>query len=909
MVPINSLLRLLSLLVLLTGALISAEAPVAFPDMAPTVGAALERDYYDAMRFQPKLMVERALRQLKLAEPSILTTWSEGVIALTVGSTVTRLPAPDPTSLDAAMMLIETLRVIVDGSGFKPAKARDLDYSLINGALTCLDPHTVLMAPEPAKEFQEEIAGEFFGIGAFLGQEEGINLIRHAIPGLPADRAGIEDGDIILGVDGEKTAGLSLEQVTHRIRGPKGTQVVLTIERKTADKALEVPITRDLVQVITMQKYRSGDIGYVRMDEFSGYTARDLLRSIAELQKAGPMKAFILDLRFNGGGLLDQAKLISDFFLAKGQEIVRTVTVDGQPRIFKSSDRKILDIPIVVLTSSGSASAAEILSGALQCNDRALVAGTTSFGKGSVQTVKGLPDGSRLKLTIQEYQLPGGVSIQDVGINPDLRLIQHTQREDGHIDMIPFTGMREVDEEFALTNKHQYAHPGSLQLGWLAKHLSKDELKRSSIASPDFVPDQEAALVIDLLVQAASAPTYATDAASAALAGTTRQFLIKALHDPVTARAEVESVHLAAALAARTPMITWGPDATAPAGAFTLHYTGPATIAAGADAQLTFSVDNAAATPVGRLYGVIKADKFSPLWEDEVIFGTVDAQKTCTGIMTFHVPPRLYAGEERFQLELFHDGDPAPLTSIPVRLGITPQPRPHFSYSWELTTTHGDGTLAIDEQEALKLTLRNDGEGRTAKVDLRVYKDNDPYVQLGDNHIKLDPLDQGQSASFTVPVKLLKAIKRADTQVPFTGSAIKLQVRAEELFDEPIDGRFRATLFHTLVIPVNTAVDAHAIVPPRLAITGIEPAGENQVKIAITVAGEHLRFLSLFQEDEKVDLQPASKLGPGGLYTAVIALKPGVNAVRLLATNQDEMSEFLPLRLWGEGTATTVVGK
>ena len=190
MVPINSLLRLLSLLVLLTGALISAEAPVAFPDMAPTVGAALERDYYDAMRFQPKLMVERALRQLKLAEPSILTTWSDGIIALTVGSTVTRLPAPDPTSLDAAMMLIETLRVIVDGSGFKPAKARDLDYSLINGALTCLDPHTVLMAPEPAKEFQEEIAGEFFGIGAFLGQEEGINLIRHAIPGLPADRAG-----------------------------------------------------------------------------------------------------------------------------------------------------------------------------------------------------------------------------------------------------------------------------------------------------------------------------------------------------------------------------------------------------------------------------------------------------------------------------------------------------------------------------------------------------------------------------------------------------------------------------------------------------------------------------------------------------------------------------------------------
>jgi C-terminal peptidase prc len=474
--------------------------------------------------------------------------------------------------------------------------------------------------------------------------------------------AGVEDGDIILGVDGEKTAGLSLEQVTHRIRGPKGTQVVLTIERKSGRQALEVPITRDLVQVITMQKYRSGDIGYVRMDEFSGYTARDLYRSIADLQKAGPMKAFVLDLRFNGGGLLDQAKLISDFFLTKGQEIVRTVT-DRRPtaHLQELGSHQILDIPMVVLTSSGSASAAEILSGALQCNDRALVAGTTSFGKGSVQTVKGLPDGSRLKLTIQEYQLPGGVSIQDVGINPDLRLIQHSQREDGRIDMIPFTGMREVDEEFALTNKHAYEHAGSLQLGWLAKHLSKDELKRSSIASPDFIPDQEAALVIEPADPGGEQPDLCHGRRRG---GRPRHLAPVPDQGPArsgAARAEVEStVHLAAALAARTPAITWGP-ATAPRGR--LH---PALHGSRhhhrrhRDAAHLLPSRIRSATAVGRLYGVIKADKFSPLWEDEVIFGAVDAQHTCSGTLAFRVPPRLYAGEERFQLELFHDGDRRP---------------------------------------------------------------------------------------------------------------------------------------------------------------------------------------------------------------------------------------------------------
>jgi carboxyl-terminal processing protease len=903
MSPIRTYFALLAAIVLAGPWAPASDLPLAFPDMAPTVGATLEHDYYDAQRFQPRLMVERALRQLKFNEPSILASWKGGEIALTVGTTVTHLPAAEPATLDAAMALIEEIRVVIDGSGFKPNKARDLDYSLVNGALACLDPHTILLAPEPAKEFQEEIAGEFFGIGAFLGQEEGVNLIRHAIPGLPADRAGVEDGDIILSVDGEKTAGLSLEQVTHRIRGPKGTQVVLTIERKTADKAFDIPITRDLVQVITMQKYRSGDIGYVRMDEFSAFTARDLYRAITDLQKPTPMKAFVLDLRFNGGGLLDQAKTISDFFLAKGQEIVRTVTVDGQPRIFKSSARQLLDIPMLILTSSGSASAAEILSGALQCNDRAMTAGTTSFGKGSVQTVRNLPDGSRLKLTIQEYQLPGGVSIQDVGITPDLRLIQHPQREDGRIDMLPFSGMREVDEEFALTNKHAYEHAGSLQLGFLARHLSKDELKKVSIASPDFTPDQEAALAIDLLQQAADAPTFVADAAAAAAANTSRQFLIKALAGPVAARAAVESAALAAALRARTPAISWGADSPAPAGAFTLHYTGPATITAGATIPLTFTVDNAADAAVGRLYGVVKTDKFSPLWEDEVIFGEVAGHQTGAGALSFRVPPRLYAGEERFKLELFHDGDAAPLASIPVTLQITPQPRPHFSYSWELSTPGTVRQLVPEEQDAIAITLKNDGAGPTTKVDLRIYKDNDPYVQLGDNRIKLEPLAPGASATFSVPLKLLKEIKRAGKQVPFSGTAIKLQVRAEELYDEPIDGRFRAALFHTLNIPVNEPVVAHAVIPPTVSIASVTGIDATHVTVAVKIADPTLRFVSLFQEEEKIDLLPAAKLGADGIFTAQVTLKPGVNAVRILATDQDEINEVLPLRLWGDGVA------
>src|SRR5271154_4848543 len=151
MSPHRTLSAVLAVLILAGARARAGDLPLAFPDMAPTVGATLEHDYYDAQRFQPRLMVERALRQLKLSEPSIITSWAAGELSLTVGTTVTRLPAAEPANLEAAMALIEEIRVILDGSGFKPAKARDLDYSLVNGALTCLDPHTVLMAPEPAK--------------------------------------------------------------------------------------------------------------------------------------------------------------------------------------------------------------------------------------------------------------------------------------------------------------------------------------------------------------------------------------------------------------------------------------------------------------------------------------------------------------------------------------------------------------------------------------------------------------------------------------------------------------------------------------------------------------------------------------------------------------------------------------
>lgn len=916
--------------------------PPPFPDMAKSVGEVLQEYYYDHKRFQPRVMVERALRALDQAEMAINTTWTNGTINLTVADQApVAIPAPTPRQMMDAMAILDAVCTKIDAiPSFTPAHRRDLEYDLVNGALTSLDPHTVLLPPEPAKEFGEVIHGEFYGIGAYLVAPEGIVTIERVMAGLPADRAGVEDGDIILKINGERTAGLSLDQAVTRIKGPKGTSVTLTLERKGKDKPLEIPIVRDLVQVISTRAYRApgGDVGYLRMDDFSANTAGELFDAIDQLERQGPLGGFVLDLRFNGGGLLDAAKTISQFFLPRRREIVRTVTVDGVPDIDRSSSPPILgDVPMIVLVSGGSASAAEILSGALQRNDRAVIAGTITFGKGSVQQIKDLPAGSKLKLTIQEYQLPGGVSIQDVGITPDLALIRHSVTETGDIDLLPYSREREEDDEFALKNTALYQHSSTYRLGWVAPYLTRDEAKKYSISAKQFIPDQEAAMVMDLLqstIAKAGAKAFSEGASNARRDNQQRQWLLAQLKDAVQAREAQESQALAALLLKHTPSIVWGPASAPAPGSVSISYGGPAEVRAGETAQLRFSLHNASAAEIGRLYGVVNADKLSPLWESEVVFGDCAAGKDTTGVMTFRVPPRLYDGEERFTVDVYADQGTSVIASLPVTLQVLGEPRgpvaeavdaptavmdqrPHFSYAWKLDPVGGVAHLTPGEPGSVLLTLRNDGDAPSAPVKLYVYKADDPYVQLGEVRFVIkDGIPAGGEVVEKVPVTVLKELQRDGAPQPFSADKIQLQIRAEEDFEDAegnddISGIYRATLYSTLSIPVGQPVAGGNVVQPEMSLASIEPLPDHQARLRVRIADDaaQLRFVALFQDEDKVDLAPAARLAHLGtttkdgravsIYQDVIRLKPGLNNLRVVASNQNEVTEVLPLRIWG----------
>jgi C-terminal peptidase prc len=862
------------------------EDPVVTPDLGVRVGRLLGDDYYDRSRIRPRLIIERALRTLEGAEVSIDTSWQGGLIDLRIGEKTWQVPAPEPRTLPEAMALIDRLRsVLIKESGLPLRRANDLGYALLNGGLSSLDPHTVLMPPEPADEFDEDIRGEFGGIGAYLHQEAatGEVIIERVMPERPAEKSGVEDGDVIVAVDGETTAGLSLSQCERRIMGPTGTTVTLTLRRKA--QVFDLAVVRDIVLVPTMRGWREGDVGYIRMDEFNAKTAKMLFDEIVSLQAAGKLGGLVLDLRYNGGGLLEQAKVISDFFLQKDKEIVETVTLGGEPNRFMSSPRRLLECPMIVLVGPGSASAAEILSGALQRNDRAVVAGSTSFGKGSVQSIRPLPDGSRLKLTIQEYRLAGGVSIQDVGVMPDLRLMRRSQRENGSVDLMPFSSSREEDEEFALVVGDTYQHVATYQMGWLAESRTREQMRESVISSREFHPDQEAMLAVKLLTQAIAVEGAQDVITNGIAKQTERQALLELLKTPVAVLAEQEAKALAAALAAAPNPIVWGPDTVVPAADLSIRYIGPDTLVPGQTADLTFAVSNASDQDVGRLYAVLTTDRSSPLFEEEIIIGAVPAHGETVGRRSFAVPPRIYAGEERFSVELRRDGDAEPIVSVPVRVMVAAAPRPHLSFRWALAE---GAELKAGETTPLQVTLINDGDGATAPLALSVYKDNDANLQLGDGVFRLDPLAAGAEATVSIPLILNE--KAASPE-------ITLLLQAEERFEDDVDSRYRATLFHKLTIPMGAKVEGAVVVQPTITAKAVTVNANGTADISVDVKGDGLRFVGAFLDRDKVDLRPASELVEG-VYHVKVQLAAGFNSVRVMASGADDITEVLALRMW-----------
>jgi carboxyl-terminal processing protease len=305
--------------------------------------------------------------------------------------------------------------------------------SAINGMLAGLDPHSSYLSPKNFKDMQVQTSGKFGGLGIEVTMEEGLIKVISPIDGTPAAEAGILANDRIVGLDGESVMGLTLDQAVEKMRGAIGAAITLTVVREGVDNPFDVKLTRAEIKIQAVRSRVEGDVGYVRITSFSEQTYDGLKTQLDKLKGqigADKLRGYIIDLRNNPGGLLDQAVQVSDAFLEKGEVVA---TRGRRPEQGQRYDAKAGDIadgkPVIVLVNGGSASASEIVAGALQDQARATIVGTRSFGKGSVQTIIPLGANGALRLTTARYYTPSGKSIQAHGIEPDIEVIQELPPE------------------------------------------------------------------------------------------------------------------------------------------------------------------------------------------------------------------------------------------------------------------------------------------------------------------------------------------------------------------------------------------------------------------------------------------------------------------------------------------------
>ncbi len=338
----------------------------------------------------------------------------------------------------------------------EPVDTKDLILKAIDGMVHSLDPHSGLLRPESFEDLQIDTQGKFTGIGIHITLREGFVTVITPIEGTPAYKAGIQARDVILKVDGKPTR--DLREAVEMMRGPRGSKVIVTIARQGVAEPFEVELVRAVIpiQSVKSKTLRPG-YGYIWITNFTGSTLADFEAALARLESGDPpLKGLILDFRDNGGGLLDQAIKISDLFLEEGTILSIKGRQESNNKVYRAhSDGARRDYPIVILINGGSASASEIVAGALQDQKRALILGTTSFGKGSVQTVDTLRGGYGLKLTVALYYTPNGRSIQAKGIEPDIviknRFVEPAAPEaeeemlkekdlKNHLEALPFGG-------------------------------------------------------------------------------------------------------------------------------------------------------------------------------------------------------------------------------------------------------------------------------------------------------------------------------------------------------------------------------------------------------------------------------------------------------------------------------------
>ncbi|MEK6608181.1 MAG: MXAN_5808 family serine peptidase, partial [Myxococcota bacterium] len=733
----------------------------------------VKENYVDPTRFDPKKMLLAALDYVQRSVAEVMIDEKPGgrAIAVRIDDASKDFDIAGVDSPWALSSKLKEIFAFIQQHMHKSSDVRPVEYAAINGLLSTLDPHSQLLKPEIYNEMRLSTRGEFGGLGIVIGIRKGHLTIIKPIEATPASRAGLKGGDRITKINDESTVNMTLTEAVSRLRGQPETKVMVWIERASA-VAKRYVLTRDRITIRSVKsRLLKGNVAYVAIENFQGNTTDHLVDALAKLREQGA-KTILLDLRGDPGGLLDQAVKVADVFVDHGT-IVTTVGMGGkqrEPKRAQPDGEATESMPMAVLVNEGSASASEIVAGALKNLDRAVIVGRTTFGKGTVQVLYDNDDGSALKLTIAQYLTPGDISIQQVGITPDLvtkpvwiekgkplRWHAEARRSTREEDLEEGEPMRAQGVRAADRPVETVYYLEAAPKWWgEAEDVTDPEESEDTPEPEDFVEDAEIRLARDLLAQArpvgrGEAPKLASRSAILAAA---RPFLDRRLIE--------ETSKLQEALA--KVGVDWSqppPDAPATTLLTTLATSTPDArhgyVGAGQTLTLSLTVENRGASPAFRVRAVTKSP--NPLFDEREIFvGKVEPGQQRVATLAIPVPRESLSRVDVVEAHLA-DASRADVATGQARVEVLGLPRPLFAYGYQILDDAGgnqDGLVQKGERVRLRVDVRNVGEGKALRVWTTLRNLSGPGIFIHKGRFQLGelepaPLESSPPVAGTVP--------------------------------------------------------------------------------------------------------------------------------------------------------------